>query len=517
MPLVSTVVMAGFLALGLVFTIALPAFQVPDEDLHWKTAIQRYERLSNPEWKGCNALTDLTVPFERQRIAFHGNQKVRSGVYESLSDEIAPCRVDALDVGYGTVLTYPQFMLTRWIFGAEAHSARGAYFIFLASRILAGVLIFGLLWRLQHLARVRGGDGTPGVLTLMVIACAPLFVQQAFSLSADVVVNAFIISLVTFMLLPGEVRVVDWALFSLLGLAAAFTKPVIVPLVAAGVIVGNGCQMLAIEDTAAWTQRFDRVLRSRRALAWLLAGVVVSACCIYVGTGFTRGIEDRGEAAPDPRQTVSAPAAQLAAFRDDPGRVLGLLHRKTMEYSGVGILFGTLGWLDTPLNSDVATWYRLILWVAIMLDLALAIRWRIREVNRRWGNHSLGRALGLEAMVLLPCGLVWMIALWLTGMLTVFVLYVTWTAPGADNVSGLQPRYFMPMLMAWLPMLPRLIGGWGGPGDETDAWASSWTGLPGRIMMMGRRFGSILIGAGMAVALSGYLVYLLMLLQRRYA
>ena len=133
------------------------------------------------------------------------------------------------------------------------------------------------------------------------------------------------------------------------------------------------------------------------------------------------------------------PGRQCALLLADPHRILSLV-ASTIQHYGRGYIatfIGMLGWLDTDLP-----WNYRIAAIAMLATAAVAAALGLRPV-----------AAGTSFRLLIAVGML------IAGAAIFAVQYLSWTAPGANRIEGVQGRYFLPLALPLAALLPPLGNG----------------------------------------------------------
>ena len=422
---ISTALLSLFVIGGFLFTFLLPPFQAPDENVHWTAGYQRVERLitlgkANPRY--CLFANTLPQQFEVGRLAFKPGEKVRSGVFAEVRRIKRFCA--PVTLSYGFVGSYPGIVAARAIVFRENSRPERTLEVFYLSRLLHGLGIALLLWRLISLMK-KSGQPLPGILTAISIAVAPLMLQQSFAISSDCVVLALSISLITVIFLWNHTGWGDWLVLAGLGIAVGLTKPPALPVMVVGIGIGWWIARREGVGGSGW--------KIKAALAALLLAIV---------SGAWMTMQDHSPPAHQANGRDLGVGKQLAYMARAPLESLltvnhGFLSRMTIKAHS-----GPLGWLDAPISKWTKRFWCLLLMFAVLLDLlaALAVR-------------------GTRAMPMAMLGL----GLYLSGFALSLALYLTWTSVGGTVVEGLQGRYFLPIALlmpfALFGVVSSLVGG----------------------------------------------------------
>lgn len=427
---IAWVMVGGFGVLGTCVALLLPPFHLPDERRHWLSAHLRAARLLGAE-EVCSHDVGLERHF-RLKIHFQPEKRVPPGTYEAVAD-LEPQCVDRIGYRFSNAFSYPGVLLVRWVF-PEPANGNAALLRFRVSRLLGGILLLALLARFAQLAGRSRDAVPPGLLLLFVVPLSPLFAQQSFGVTSDVVVNGFALSLAGWLAFGKSMDRGDLVVCALLGLVAALTKPVLVPVLPAAVVLGLWLEErgppgvsppLAATLFRAVRRRPVFVAAMVATVAAGLAYAAVNPATLYRG-GTING------------------AAQLAFVQENPSRALGVI--------GTGILrvllqptslLGPLGYLDTEIT-----------WPAQLAFGSVVVLVLVAELSRHWQRARYSRTTLTLAVLLVLC-----LAASIGAM--AFNMYLIATAVGGDTLYGLQPRYLFPQLLVALGAVSGLLRGRG--------------------------------------------------------
>lgn len=412
----SALYLGTFLLLGFALAFILPPFQAPDESEHWSAAFVRTERLVSGNSEVCSIALGLPEFFGTKKIVFNTEQKILSARYDKIDEAPLKCSADA--VNYGGILSYPGYLISRILLFGAAEQPKYMILQFYLSRLIHGLILFGVLFRFWWLAfRAPRQDGSiavsAGATTLFTFVLSPLFVQQSFALSSDVTTNAFAISLITFLVYWKNLARLDWTLFALLGFSACTTKPTILPAMVAVVFA------IFVFHGRDWKARFwqwrAKSLRALAALSILLSIVTFSNTASRLMVG--------GEGA--------SPQAQKAFVLENPVFATKVIALGIWDRVHSSHLHGPLGWLDTYIPTHLRNIWRLLIAFAIFLDLFLitSLHGTIRSVV----SSILPRLLGFVSV----CA-----GIAVSSFLVGYAMYLVFTPVGAAYVGGIQGRYF---------------------------------------------------------------------------
>ncbi len=445
LPLVIGIVRSGaavcivsFCLFGIMLSTLIPPFQVPDEPMHWIAGYSRTHSTVSPtnpkeHCSFANALPDL---FEVGRIAFYPSNKFDVTSIHNLSKMKEVCSEAYLN--YGTATTYPGILLGRLFTLREETVPEKTFQVFMLGRLFQGGIVAFLLWRLVSTA-LRARGYMVGLLSTSVLMVSPLFIQQSFAISADGITFALSLSLLFFLFFMKDAKWFDWLVMLFLVTAVSATKPpLVLPI---PVFLGVGLLRMRGFGTKSWR-------------AWTVAASVALS---ILATLWVVGAQSQGnsEAVLKANQNV---AGQIAYVKEHPVNVMVLVALHTGKYLRLSPLIGPLGWLDASLSPWTVAKYRHIVLMAIFLEILLAsCLFFSRE--RRLPTQS-----QLISAILLVGSQVG------AALAVTFILYLTWTPPGASTVMGVQGRYFLPMLLT----VPLVLGDLVSPAQNVES-VSVWS------------------------------------------
>lgn len=290
-----------------------------------------------------------------------------------------------------------------------------------------------------------------GRWTMAALLALPMSLSMAAAVTQDglVIACAALAAAVLSRHLTARTAITSWEWCLLVGAVSiiSLARP---PYLACGALVltlavgGRACS----RSDAAW-----------KAAAGLLPALAVAGWLLLARDSFVPILRPG---------VVPLPAAQLSSIIADPGHFLKTL-ANTLHRMG-GFLFasfvGILGWLDTALP-------RLLYWLAAGMIGCMA-----------WLDAS-GKGRERDRSPLEPVAGALLLAAAALGVMT--SIYLTYNGVHADLIEGLQGRYFIPIALFAVVLLPR--------GIATERFASrvalasgaafivaSLIGVPGRIL-----------------------------------
>jgi hypothetical protein len=418
---------------GVIIAALQPPFFAPDEPWHWQTAWFRFEKLTASDSKVCNAALALPHMFHVDQIKFRYDHSLPKKVLKRNVNTKELCMPGAIQpIPYGNLLSYPGVVLARVAIQGESRSIEKAIKTFFHARFFQLSITLLILLRFLLLARQaydRTKSWTFGTLSILMIAATPLFTQQASAVSSDGMVNALGVALATCLLFWRQVGLLDVLALLVTGVSAAFTKPIVLPVIGAvlvALVVSNG--LGGGFRGKGWRESLSPIWNgfSRWQITALLVLATTSLIALFTG------LNSAGTLAHHPGGAID-PAAQIQTALDSPAKALTTVFWGAMKFLSFKEFLGNLGWLDTPLSETLIGIYKRLFPVALIADFVLA-SW----APRRFARTPLITVLGLSTIAfVVACSAL------VTNALTAFALFLTWTPVGSDSVNGLQPRYFL--------------------------------------------------------------------------
>lgn len=421
---------ACFLILGGIFTFYLPPFQAPDEFVHWDTAVHKSKIVLGEEKKHCGMEFQLLQYLGVSQLPFHANHKVTTGRFEALRQtQTNECKGPSEVAEYASLISYPQVILGKLLTVGERVDLKSALFSFYLSRLFAGLIIFLPFARFLYICR-RDRFIQPGILSAWAIFLSPIAVQQSFAITADVVTNAFIVSQITLVLLRSHLNAIDYIFYALFGLAAAATKPVILPISALYILCVSLSQYL--KKRRGITPLLSTQSKNRYGM---IVGAIVSSVALIVLLTFDK------EGAYKRLPGVN-PVSQMDFILSNPLSSLLLLMNSTLDFLQLSTFGSPLGWLDTALSESTIQNYQYLLFMTLSLDIGIGLAASSIAIRR---CSNLQRAVQSSLINFLPnlgviCGSLCM------GLLSGLAMYISHTKAGGERVEGLQARYFIPII-----------------------------------------------------------------------
>lgn len=385
---------------GLVMVFWLPPFQGPDENRHWKTAVElfRSDGQASSILQLLPAYLNAEVPRLRSEIRF---SKERFQATEPVPAQ------EAIKVTYTRHWGYPTVGLVSLLFPRVTTLNEALYFYY-ACRLLNLLCLLVLVswaWKLGL-----------GSCTLMVFLSFPLVMQQCVIVSTDTAHN-----LGTFLALLLWVKHYrdrrTWSLIALIvvSLLVVAAKPPI---------------YLGVLLLPAWFLPWSKLLKPLPILLML----VCIAVSLGVGMSYLWRIVDDSrmhmgdEARTQLKYILTAEGIEqfIGAAMEYPHRVLNPAY-----------WFEPLGWLDTLLSPQ----HLLLIWISLGIAASVDVFHFIRR-TRSLGCWSLMDLLEpLVGSISSAFFIWWSLAL---------VMYLTITPYQSTGIVGMQVRYMVPAVLCFL-------------------------------------------------------------------
>jgi hypothetical protein len=400
--------LSGVAALGILMTFLLPPFQGPDENKHWKAAIQKFRNDGQPGF----ILHDLPDLLEAELPRWRSENPYPVEALFSLAHRPHP-EVVQESVGYAGPYAYPFIGLVALVFPSVGSVNEALIFYYLC-RILALVCLCLLLGLLQKQLGISW--------LLMTFLSLPLVAQQCVIISTDTVPNlGTLAALYLFACMRSQQSWWTWAILLVITLAVIAAKPpVYLPLL---VLPG-------------WFLPWRKLLRGWTLLA--LTGALVVG--FSVGYFVLWNILERT----DP-ELVRRAKQQLTFVTTSEGISAFLIGAGDYPYNASNPLHWCtpLGWLDTDLSDNHLLLLGLSLGLAALLDL-------IRACHRP--SQGIPHLLLSWLMPLAVIGIYFLFT-WLSLAL---IMYLTISDYQQVGINGMQVRYLFPVLLFAL-IFPRTL------------------------------------------------------------
>jgi len=418
---------AGFVFLGVALAVLLPPFRAPDESTHWRLAATRLDKLLHPSHT-CTRFGDFGVPF-----LFPPNARPPHDHVAAMAEQKPGCSPQPRM--YGGLLTYPGTVLSLLVFTNQASDGTDYLRAFFIGRILQGLLVALVMWRVATLMLDKG---TVGTLLILGFTLTGLTLQESFSITADGVGFAFALMLCAAMTSLDRFRARDVVLFAFVGyctsIAKPFLAPVILPAIGAGFVFMR--QSARPRPLGQVIKEFMKLFVPRRRPSLLHAMVWLGFALCVVSVLATRADFDSL-----PMKTN--PATQKAYLLSHPGIFLFNLPQSVLgKIDNLDSYNGPLGILDAAISPWTVAHFRHLLFALGLFEAMLVIprlrpRWRPAPGRRPWLS------------ILLSClSVVAAIAAGFYGVIA--SLYLTWTPAGYNRLTGFQSRYAIPFVLLLL-------------------------------------------------------------------
>lgn len=439
----ASVGVALFAAVGVMVCFTTPPFQLPDEPVHWLGGYQRIESVFGVlrgGGKDCYPAAALDESFSIHKMAFRPSEKLPNGSFERALTAGPSCK--KADLRYGGLLTYPGLLLARVLIQRENGDAGQSLMVFYLTRLLHGILIAGCLVRLASLLRGARWQKSTGALIIFPFCLSPLFVQQSFAVSADVICNAAAILLVAYMSSWKQLTKVDLVFTAVITATSVLTKPTMLPLVVAAlacpILIDRFCQQETLETPRARRMTW----RELNTLVFLVALVALSVYAITqlgeVPESFRAGGRDL---------SINR---QVEFIIHNPIKSLAIMARAIIPFLNLTPYTERLGWGDTVLASGTRTSWESLLWLFLGLEALILLR-----EGRKILAHSYRLNLSMMKGVLVWSGA--LCCVYASALVTAAFLYMDYTPVGADTVIGLQARYFFPQIFIGIGCISGII------------------------------------------------------------
>ncbi len=288
------------------------------------------------------------------------------------------------------------------------------------------ILCFELVGRISGAGALlmRMPSGKSFKLLLAAFCVSPLFVQQSFAVSSDVVCNCFCISLMTIWATWTELRVIDLACLAVFGLLGCITKPIYVSIAAtvfcfAGVDYQSGPRLRRNTGTSA------------ASYGLLVFFVLMMGAALFNSQHALSHYPANASPAPAGVDVVQ----QCAWIKLHPHAAFQIVNEDFWYIITYPAGFvSPLGWLNLSLS------HRTIAFVVFLFLCAAAVEFAYGVANQAHRGHVLKRFVG--ASILFIGGYVF-------GFLYALGNLIFWTPIGAAHSRGLQPRNLFGTFLLW--------------------------------------------------------------------
>jgi hypothetical protein len=417
-----------FVLAGICFALLFPVFRTPDEEAHYKTGLSNYAWITRGQSTYCGYSMDLRN-LATQPDGAITTQSLETDRLQELCEN---------HITYGWVLNYPSVLLASAFTSDRANSKKSALLRFYLSRFLNGFFVAITMLRLVQLMSRWGPRA--GSFLILCFCLSPLFLQQSWSVTADVPVNLLGLQLAIVAIYFDRLDGWDLGIFALTAIIACSSKPIIAPLIPAVLIIAYGLH----DQSARLSWSYLKNLFKQR---FFLVGM--AAAIFGVATAFLQiGAED-SKGHPHFRQ-------QLQFAMENPGKTYVLLQESLKFFFSESIHFfaGALGYFKVATPDYMIRLFPKLLSFALLTEMAIfgAFLWQRLKI-REFGDLLRGRLQFVAAGSVLTA-----ITLYVSALIPVFIMFLVWTPVGSTRVEGVQVRYFYPVVLAGIGCIGGLAG-----------------------------------------------------------
>jgi len=430
----------GFIVNGIILTFALPPFQIPDEAVHWKVAFARAQKvfdLSLEDKDVCSPAGALGEYFEVSKIAFNREESLSAKKFADNNLSNVPLVCIASELNYGSIFTYPGVTLARIFVNKQQQltTPQVTLNVFYLARLFQGFILAFVLLRFWYLYTKTDSKFTLGGLTLLAISLSPLFIQQSFGISADMITFAVLVSCVQVYLVYNKQSSYDYFVLLFFMLATASTKPPVLPI----------CLVLLILSIFRHQQR--ELLFVLRSYYSKTNFALLFICVFSLIVSFVEINKDH--TAPDHQKMGREIDAgkQINHIIEHPFESYKLLHRSVSGYVGTPYFVTPLGWLSGHLRERTVATYNRMFKGFVAFELLLLIIF----ASKYWWKKRVNGFFSMEQVY----SVLLLFSVYISCLLISATLYILWTTVANHQVDGLQARYFFPFLM----VLPFAVAG----------------------------------------------------------
>ena len=446
----------AFVVLGSSYAFLLPPFHVPDERRHWLAALHRMSRLATGSGVVCS--TDVALDRHFQvGVRLRREQRLPSGIFARV-EKLSPSCEKRLQYREGNALSYPGVLLSRLFVSREPTSGRESLFAFYLARLLHGVIITLLLFRLWWLARASTTSGPSGLLLLLLFSLSPLFLQQSFGITNDVVVNAFALTLCTWLIFTDRLAWFDTAAFVAFGTIAALTKPLLAAVLLLVLATGLFLQHVrgSPDRRDSLVQALAKEFTRRRAFGVAVIAISVVGVVYIFASGDLRGT----------RKGAIDAAKQLEFATAQPWHVFQIIARRIGEiFASPSSFLSYLGYTETHLSEATVRQFAQLAFLTGVVEAVVGGRSVVRMARDRAQREALRRAW--VPMAVLAGSLLAIIGISI--LMIGFRAYLVASWVGDDRLFGVSPRYFFPYLAVSLALVVAIARTFfGGPREPRE-------------------------------------------------
>ena len=391
--------------IGMLYMIFMLPTYAPDESSHiWRAYEISEGNILTKQDKEGNEL-GVNVP----SILIEAKQETLNK-YNKLNELLTrPADYDTTEHVVSTAQAYPFFLYLP------------AVIVFLIFRIFNISIIYGIYIAkiCNFILFILGGyyaiKKIPfGKYILMVCMFLPMVLQQAVSLSADAIINTlmFVYIAYTLSLLFQKEKITrkQLILYSSLIVLVSLSKMAYVPLIGLGFLL-----------------IFTKNMTKKEKIAILGIGTVICIVLVAINYIYTSGLENPSGKAYCEQVNVNS-IEQIKFIIKNPIGFLKVL-KNTIVTLGQNYIDGAiaspLGWMDIPVSRIIIDSFLIILIISTMIENNEV---SLNNKQKLW-------------ILLISIG---------TAILIITAMYITWTTVGYHMASGIQGRYFIPVLPLFL-------------------------------------------------------------------
>jgi len=456
-----------FVVMGVAMAVLMPPFRSPDEVTHSRLAASRLARILHPQ-RDCAPLADLGMSF-----AFPPYGQVPHGKFAAISKQPPTCAPHTKM--YGGLLTYPGAVLSLFLFTSQTSDAPEFLRAFFIGRLLQGLFVGLILWRVATLMLARR---TVGTLVILAFPLAGLAVQESFNITADGVVIAFALMLCAAMTSLDRFRARDVVLFALAGYGTSIAKPFLAPAILPALFAGFVFMQRSSQPRGltAVVKEFLQLFvpRRRPSLLQVIVWVGTALCAISA-------IATLGDFGSLPLRVD--PAVQKAFLLANPRVFFFNLPKSVLRLiDNLDVFNGPLGVLDVTVSPGTVAHFRHLLYAVGVFELMLIIPRFVPTLGTTSDRDKATMAPRSRPWlpVLAACLLV--VGGTVAGFYGVIAsLYLTWTSRGQLFLEGFQSRYAIPHVLLLLGIFAGCLSAALPPRDQPEA-DSNQSGRSARII-----------------------------------
>lgn len=419
-----------FILGGTLTCFLFPPFQTPDESGHFSAAIGHiHGSFAQKDAKPCLLSSDLYRYFDTGRIAFHYDEKMSSGKFANISQMQKQCIQTYV---YPSIsLSYPGVLLANAFVSDAENNPEQNYLLFYLSRFLDGLLVALMLARFCFL-NLGVKPYRKGSLFLSSILLYPLFLQQSFSISTDIIVNALAISCITILIHWQKLKLFDIIMYMTLASGAAASKPYVI-------IIAITFPLIHIwgaakkDSPALFFEKKSKLNIIFNPNVLLICGGLVALANVFVSVLKYAEWDHQG-----PGYDV---VKQLFFILENPIFTAKIFFSAMWQSLQPDSRFGSLGWTDTPISHSSLCMYLSIVFGCFFIEFILSNFVREKDEDRPIkikpldsSNHNGFTILAAFLFVLI------------TFYTVPFILYLKWFKVGWTGMH-MQTRYlFFPII-----------------------------------------------------------------------